>query len=350
MAEGDGTICGYDLDEVFCYDTVKEVKVLDRRLGIIYYLVLVMVAFYVVIYCLIYQKQYLDKEKSNGFILSRVINPSYANDTIPFDVFESITNPGESGALFIPSRVLVTRGQKQSGYCENPAYPCETAEDCTDEMMAQPPKCNRGMCVRRGWCPAEDLSAPKTEVYKVNAEQYKVWFQGKVIYHKLTTDEPIGNIHEQEPRIYPDEDANTYPMHDILRMAELSMGHVWKEGAVLLVQTVFDCDLLSAECSTTVKSATVDATTGYNYKSNVYRKEGGEIVRDSYHYYGFRLIMFATGVGDRPSFPQIVLQGSQAIALLGCAATVADMFLQYVVPERKHYIAEKIIQTEDFGD
>ena len=48
------------------------------------------------------------------------MNPSYANDTIPFDVFDAVVNPGESGALFIPTRVLVTKGQSQSGSCEHP--------------------------------------------------------------------------------------------------------------------------------------------------------------------------------------------------------------------------------------
>jgi len=46
----------------------------------------------------------------------------------------------------------------------------------------------------------------------------------------------------------------------------------------------------------------------------------------------------------------IVLQISSAIALLGVAQTAADFFLQNVVPERKHYTEQKIIQTEDFGD
>merc|ERR1719262_4335 len=63
---------------------------------------------------MIIKRQYLDYEKSNGFIMTKVLNPSYANDTIPFDVFEAVHNPGESGALFIPTRVMVTRNQGQT--------------------------------------------------------------------------------------------------------------------------------------------------------------------------------------------------------------------------------------------
>merc|ERR1719321_1247195 len=79
---------------------------------------------------MIIKRQYLDYEKSNGFIMMKVLNPSYANDTIPFDVFEAVHNPGESGALFIPTRVMVTRNQGQKGSCENPGYPCDSDEDC----------------------------------------------------------------------------------------------------------------------------------------------------------------------------------------------------------------------------
>ncbi len=36
-----------DADDLFAYDTVKEVRVLDRRLGLVYYTVLGLVVFYV---------------------------------------------------------------------------------------------------------------------------------------------------------------------------------------------------------------------------------------------------------------------------------------------------------------
>merc|ERR1719316_332795 len=93
---------------------------------------------------MIIKQQYLDEEKSNGFIMTKVLNPSYANETIPFDVFEAVHNPGESGALFIPTRVMVTKGQTQQGSCENPGFPCESDEDCDsgDDM-------NTGKCSKR---------------------------------------------------------------------------------------------------------------------------------------------------------------------------------------------------------
>jgi len=337
----------YDLDSIFAYDTVKEVKVIDRRLGLIYYATLGLVLFYVVILQLIIDQKYLDFEKSNGFVMTKVLNPSYANDTIPFDIFDAVQNPGESGAMFIPTRVLVTRGQSQKGDCENPGFPCESDADCDLGDGISKPKCSKGTCVRRGWCPAESTSNPSTEVYKIDAENYDLWFQGKVLFHKFQTD--IGNTEDAAPMYYPNDNANTYPMHDILRMASVTLDDIWKEGAVVLVTAIFDCDLASETCITRIESVAVDTTTGFNFKKGNYYQEDGDHKRDSYWYYGIRLVVFATGIGRQPSVAQIVLQGSQAIALLTVAGSVADFFLQAVVPERKHYIAEKVIETEDFG-
>jgi hypothetical protein len=52
-----------DADDLFAYDTVKEVKVLDRRLGIVFYSVLLLILFYIVIYVFMIKRAYQDLEK-----------------------------------------------------------------------------------------------------------------------------------------------------------------------------------------------------------------------------------------------------------------------------------------------
>merc|ERR1719486_953025 len=248
---------------------------------------------------MIIKRQYLDYEKSNGFIMTKVLNPSYANDTIPFDVFEAVHNPGESGALFIPTRVMVTRNQGQKGSCENPGYPCDSDEDCDTGDDMSTGKCSNSMCVRRGWCPSETVRTPGTEVYKIDASSYDLWFQGRVLYHKFRAD--VGNTEDPSPIFYPNENANTYPMHDILRMAEVGVDDIWKDGAIILVSALFDCDLSKDSCETTIESVAVHTATGFNFKHANYYEEGGERKRDSYWFYGIRLIIFSTGLGFPPS-------------------------------------------------
>lgn len=352
----------FDWDEFFAYDTIKEVRVLDRRLGLIYYAVLAMVVFYILIFCIIMNKQYLAFEKTNGFMMTKVLTPTYLNVTedspgLPFDVYEAFSNPGESSALFIPTRVVVTRGQSQKGDCPNPAFSCKADKDCDTGEAVSAAKCEKGSCVRRGWCPPEQLGAGTTESYKVDAEAFQVWFQGMVQYHIFQDLEgkglTAGNIEEPDPIMSPADNANTYGLWYILEKAAVKLEDVWKDGAVLLLTAKFDCDLDAKEdeqCVTNIEGATVDVENGFNYKVVNYYDEGGERKRNLYHFYGIRLVIFSVGLGQRSDPTQIVLVLSQAIALLSCAGTVADVFLQYMVPERKHYIEQKIIQTEDFGD
>jgi len=121
-----------DLDIVFAYDTVKQVKVLDRRLGLVYFAVQAAVIIYIVLVVFIIKQQYMDFEKSSGWILTKVMKPQLSlNMGISWDVFDRITNPGESGAAFIPTRIVITRGQSQQDeYCESPLHNCTQPEDC----------------------------------------------------------------------------------------------------------------------------------------------------------------------------------------------------------------------------
>ena len=51
-----------DLDEVFCYHTVKEVRMLDRRLGYLCWTIRILIASYVIGYVFIAQEGYSQQE------------------------------------------------------------------------------------------------------------------------------------------------------------------------------------------------------------------------------------------------------------------------------------------------
>lgn len=339
---------GQDLDIIFAYDTVKEVKVLDRRLGYVYYAVYIMVLFYIIIYVFLIRKQYLETEKTSGWIISRVFNPGYDQDGKPWDVFDSVSNPGETGALFLPTRVLVTRGQVQEGFCESLIHECKSNQDCDigDEQL-QKTQCTNGHCMRRQWCPTEEMGKPTTTEHLVKIRSYNVWFQTSLHYHKFMLD--VTTTDEKKQVLYPGDHANTYPLHDLLRMANIDTETVQKLGAIMQVNHLVNCDLDAFECQQNFETANIDTKTGFNFIQNHFYFENGVRKRDTYHYFGIRMILSATGIGKRTSLSNIVLQLSSAIALLTCAQTAADMVLQYVVPERRHYVEMKVLQTENFN-
>jgi hypothetical protein len=338
-----------DADELFAYDTVKEVKVLDRRLGIVFYSVLLLILFYIVIYVFMIKKAYQDLEKTNGWVVAKVLNTAHDEAFKPWDVYDAVTNPGEQGALFLPTRVLITRGQTQDGYCESPVHRCESKEDCDiGNADLQKEECSNGFCMRRQWCPAEQLGAPVTEEHYIDVLSYEVWFGTSLHYHKFMLD--VSTTDELEPFRYPHNTANTYPVHDMLRMANINPDDIKQYGAVLQSNNIFDCDLDDKVCQVRMEVVNVDTETGFNYVQNHFYEDGGVPKRDTYHYYGIRLVCFATGIGKVASFCNTVLQVSSAIALLACAQAAADVVLQNIVPERRHYIEKKILETEDFND
>merc|ERR1719504_472839 len=146
-----------DTDDIFAYETVKWVRVLDRRLGLVYYTMLIIIVIYIVLYVCIIEKQYLDFEKSSGWIIVQVLNQQKSDRGITWDAYDRITNPGEQGAVFIPTRILTTKGQTQDGFCESPTHPCTQPADCDiDNELLQQSQCVNGHCMRRQWCPAEN--------------------------------------------------------------------------------------------------------------------------------------------------------------------------------------------------
>jgi len=341
----------YDLDDLFAYETVKWVRVLDRRLGLVYYTMLLIIVIYIVLYVCIIEKQYLDFEKSSGWIIVQVLNHQKSDLGITWDTYDRITNPGEQGAVFVPTRILTTRAQTQEGFCESPVHPCKKPEDCDiDNELLQKSQCSNGYCMRRQWCPAENPEAPATtEIQYLEFGNVELWFKTYVHYHKFQLD--VATTDEKEEIMYPMKRANTYPLHDLIRMANLDPEEVIENGAVIIANALLQCKLDSSECTSRVETINVDTKSGYNYVYNhIYFDENGVRKRDVLRMYGIRLLAIATGFAVKTSFSMIVLQTSSGIALMMIAQTVADFVLMTVIAERKHYTDQKILQTEDFNE
>lgn len=339
-----------DADAVFAYDTVKLVNVLDRRLGVVYYLVQFMIACYILIVVVLLNRDYLVKEVTAGWVLCNVMQPQMSSAGFSWDVYDRITAPGEQGAVFIPTRVLVTHQSQQEGqYCKSPVHNCTDDEDCgSSDVLGQHRECVDGFCMRFQWCPAEDPDAITTETHYLDISKVELWLQSYVHYNEFEMD--VSTMNEKEIVYYPHKNANTYKLNDLLRMASLSLEDLQDYGAIIYVNNIFDCDVDRDTCTRNVEAFNIDTRTGFNHVVSYLYEDGGIKKRDTYRMYGIRMMTFSRGLGARTSFSQVILQLSSAIALLVVAENVADFYLQYIVPERHQYRQLKVIQTEDFND
>jgi len=335
-----------DPDWVLAYDTTKLVRVLDRRLGLTYYAVQAITIAYIVIVVFIIKKQYLDFEKSMGWITIKAMQPQTSHQGISWDVYDRVTNPGEQGAIFIPTRVLVTKGQTQEDeYCESPVHNCTRAADCDiGNELLQKKECVNGHCMRRQWCPAEDPSQPTTETHYLEYEHVQLWFTSYLHYHRFMLD--VSTADESEAVHYPHRRANTYRLRDLVRMTDAEPEVVQENGAVFIVNALFDCELDNNDCDLKVEAATVDRNFYYHIHNHVYFEDGVR-KRDSYRMFGIRLVAFTTGFGKKTSLAQIVLQISSAISLLSFAEMVADFVLQNIIAERRHYYQQKVTEINE---
>eukprot|EP00928_Gymnodinium_smaydae_P045226 TRINITY_DN30168_c0_g1_i1.p1 TRINITY_DN30168_c0_g1~~TRINITY_DN30168_c0_g1_i1.p1 ORF type:complete len:369 (-),score=91.51 TRINITY_DN30168_c0_g1_i1:49-1155(-) len=338
-----------DPDSVLAYDTVKEVRVLDRRLGFLYYACMAVIATYVVVVVFLIKKQYRDNEKTSGWLSCKVMQPQLSHLNIPWDVYDRVTNPGEVGAVFIPTRVLVTKGQTQGSFCESATRNCTTNRDCESAKNIPSNGCAAsGRCLLKQWCPAEDPAAATTETHYLDIDEVELWFQTYVRFQRFLLD--VSTTDEKEPIYYPQKRANTYPLKEIVRMAGLNLEEFAENGATMLANSVFQCDLDSRRCDMKLEVNNIDTYVGFNHVHNHVYWEDGVEKRDSYHMYGIRLLTSATGFGNKVSFSQTMTQLSSAISLLTLAESIADVYLTTVVPERKHYAEKKMLRTEDFND
>lgn len=339
---------GSRFDDLFAYDTVKLVQVLDRRLGIVYYIVLLAVVAY---FCFVFLRgeAQLVHEKAPGWVICTGTRYQLSDLGVKWDIYDRITNPGEMNACFIPTRVLITRGQIQDGrFCESPKHNCTRDLDCDAGDPSVQTRCSNGRCMRRQWCPAEEPGSAATETHYLDFEKVQLKFQSFVYFLRMRLD--VSTVDEDDRVMYPVAGANTYPLHDMLRMANLRYDSLVENGAIIAVNSVFKCNMDSERCDTKIESVNVDTVTGFNHQVVYTYRQGNATKRDLYRMYGIRLVASAMGFGDKTSFVQLVLQLSSAISLAKFATTAADFVMTNLVPERTHYSKLQIIETEDFGD
>jgi hypothetical protein len=93
------------LSNICIYQTPKIVKVIDRKVGLIYYTICTAILSYIIFYVLMYKKQYYVAEKTSGgsavIPKGTFIGYTPAGETRVFDVWDIVKSTEETSALFI---------------------------------------------------------------------------------------------------------------------------------------------------------------------------------------------------------------------------------------------------------
>jgi len=375
-------ITAIDLDEVFSYQTTKEVRMLDRRLGMVNWAIRIIVLFYIVGYVLFLRQGYAAVEKSVGHAISEVNGTTYSTvngNSRPWDSVDAVRPALENGAAFIATTVFETKGQTV-GQGTNPSMPCTHNSACPNDAPISQGQCNvaEGFCTVLGWMPmySQHDSTHTTQFTLETADTFGIWLKSSIQFPSLDDTHIFSTIGAESRTPYATQSASVtstetststtlgdgttnppdyFTLEELLTLARTTYESVRAEGCTLSVSFVWDCSVDSSSCYPQLQVAKMDTNErrrGFMYQyANYYRPTSGAVdTRDLYTVRGVRLLLSSRGEGKKMSISAIMLQISCGIALLWLANFAADFLMLHVLPERKHYRTYKQERTPDFSD
>eukprot|EP00300_Choanocystis_sp_HF-7_P018693 c20110_g1_i1.p1 GENE.c20110_g1_i1~~c20110_g1_i1.p1 ORF type:complete len:384 (-),score=76.81 c20110_g1_i1:56-1174(-) len=354
-----------DWDQVFKYKTQKVVKLLDRRLGLIFHSINLMVILYIVVFVMIFKKGYLQNEIAIGQVEFRLRGKTtfeFGGAQYVADAVDLIDPSIERDAIFIATRQQMI--SQSRGFCGNVDHTCVTDADCEKRVPISLGKCNSdGLCDELGWCPPLDAEANPHELHDrrfIAPENITLWVKAAISFPKIASHKTYTTMHDDKP-IYMTDDptkVNAYRMRDLLEAANIDPNDVRDTGCFLNVQMEWNCDVDTNEgCESPkmiVSRLDVGPVKGFYFYDALYTKDhSGRAILDTrilVRQTGYRILVASKGSGYIVSVEAIMLQLASGLALLTISRSVADGLMLFLLPERSHYRAYKEEETPDFSD
>jgi len=355
----------FDWDEAFSYDTYKIVTIRDHRLGLIYWSTILLIIFYIMIYCFGIDRRHQETDPGLGTVMTNFKGKAYkkGDKSVVFDEAD-LRHPEiePSGAFIMTKRVVLN--QKFGGSCVDydnlEACPCSGGSVCNGEY-----------CESHGWCPslgdanARDppSSAQVTEVEGLEDTILQIHagiafpFAGNYFF--------VASPGPGQP------DLTNITLGDLLSHAKppLKVSDLADTGAIIGVTFLWSCELTTfrnlmgdlgdvptglgeaqESCPYHLEVSRLDGGQGFSQKTS--KKEGGvRDVRDAVYTMGLRIIVESSGVGLRVSLVLIVIQMGSMFSLLKMAQMLTDWLMARCFPDRQQaYYKAKIEDTNDYSD
>ena len=332
------SLCSRAMPQI--YSTNKEVKLLDRKLGLLYGSIILIVLGYVVGVRIIIEKSYMSTEEAYGVVGIELNGTSYnlIDGTVqPVDVASLITPRPEGDALFLPTRTLITTDQRL-GNCSSPDAPCVVHSDCLHQPPLSPGLCDNGGCVRYQWCnpgpdglytvsqQANPFTGSRVQTSKVAVLQelgrLSVVLIADISFHDsgvdaLSTDFSI-TAEPDRPLV-----RIRWTMAQLLQRAGMTEAQAQRDGGVLGVSLYWDCGNLaeSATCMPKLKVKQLAPSRPFYHEWADYYRRGADpskatLYRDLHQARGLRLLVTTEGKGKQFDLNSAMMQLFVALALM----------------------------------
>ncbi|XP_022453801.1 P2X purinoceptor 2 isoform X2 [Delphinapterus leucas] len=307
------------------YETPKVIVVKNRRLGIVYRTVQLLILLYFVWYVFIVQKSYQDRETGPESSVITKVKGITSSEHKVWDV-EEYVKPPEGGSVFsIITRIEVTPFQTLGTCAESMRVrnaTCDSDEDCVAgqlDMLGNGLRTGRCVpyyhgssktCEVSAWCPVEDGASVSQFLGKM-APNFTILIKNSIHYPKFQFSK--GNIENRKDGYLKhctfhevsDLYCPIFKLGYIVEQAGENFTQLAHAGGVIGVIINWDCDLdLSAsKCNPKYSFRRLDpkhvpASSGYNFRFAKYYKVNGSTTRTLIKAYGIRIDVIVHGQGS----------------------------------------------------
>uniref|UniRef100_A0A8C6FB87 P2X purinoceptor n=1 Tax=Monodon monoceros TaxID=40151 RepID=A0A8C6FB87_MONMO len=312
------------------YETPKVIVVKNRRLGIVYRTVQLLILLYFVWYVFIVQKSYQDRETGPESSVITKVKGITSSEHKVWDV-EEYVKPPEGGSVFsIITRIEVTPFQTLGTCAESMRVrnaTCDSDEDCVAgqlDMLGNGLRTGRCVpyyhgssktCEVSAWCPVEDGASVSQFLGKM-APNFTILIKNSIHYPKFQFSK--GNIENRKDGYLKhctfhevsDLYCPIFKLGYIVEQAGENFTQLAHAGGVIGVIINWDCDLdLSAsKCNPKYSFRRLDpkhvpASSGYNFRFAKYYKVNGSTTRTLIKAYGIRIDVIVHGQVNQPTLP-----------------------------------------------
>ncbi|XP_020820426.1 P2X purinoceptor 1 isoform X3 [Phascolarctos cinereus] len=333
----------------FEYDTPRMVLVRNKKVGVIFRLIQLVVLIYVIGWVFLFEKGY---QTADGLISSvsvklkglAVTNISGLGLQV-WDVADYMFPAQGDSSFVVITNLIVTPRQVQGSCADNPdGGICQDDSSCP---AGKPKRKGHGIrtgkcvdfnstiktCEILGWCPVEvDDHIPKRNLVETVDKQY----MRSCVYHKNS--DPLCPIFE---------------LGSIVRYSGQNFSTLAVKGGVVGVTIDWNCDLDWAvrHCKPVYAFHSLyneenNLSPGFNFRFARYYMENGTHYRHLFKVFGIRFDILVDGqAGKFDIIPTMTTIGS-GIGIFGVATVLCDLLLLHILPKRHYYQQKKFKYAE----
>ncbi|KAM9117507.1 P2X purinoceptor 1 isoform 3-T3 [Pangshura tecta] len=360
----------------FEYDTPRMVLVKNKKVGLIFRLIQLVVLGYIIGWVFLYEKGY---QSQDGIISSvsvklkglTVTNISGIGPHI-WDVADYVFPSQGDSSFVVMTNVIITRGQKQDICPELPdAGQCNNDSDCIQGKYGRQGqgimtgKCidfnsNNKTCEIFGWCPVEEDNQIPDPPLLLEAENFTLFIKNSITFPTFKVSrrnlvEDITTSYLKKCTYHKNKDpfCPVFELGYIVKESGQNFSALALKGGVVGITIDWDCDLdwPVTYCKPVYQFHGLynddnNVSPGFNFRYAKYYRDNGTDYRTLYKVFGIRFDILVNGkAGKFDIIPTMTTIGS-GIGIFGVASIVCDLLLLHFLPRRDYYKQRKFKYAE----